>query len=101
MKRKSLVGLLLVGLLLLVPVLAACGVTTTEIGDGNVETPHVLTGGFANCFICHTGGQSPIPPATDELPAHSIFPLEQCADPRCHPVTAEVAASLVALESEE
>lgn len=100
LKRKSLVGLLVMGLLVMVPVLSACGVVT-EANDDTWETPHVYTGGFENCFICHTGGQSAIPPADSEKVRHSQFPLETCSRPECHPLTDEVAASLAALERAE
>lgn len=102
LKRKSLVGLLAMGLLVMVPVLSACG-SVTEANDGNyLDTPHAFTGGFENCFICHTGGQSAIPPAESELvPRHSQFPLEMCTRPECHAVTEEAAVSLAALERAE
>jgi hypothetical protein len=96
LKRKSLFGLLAMGLLVAVPILSACSVATTELGDGVWETPHVFTGGFENCFICHTGGRSATPVAT-----HRDFTLEKCSEPLCHPLTAEVAASLAALENAE
>lgn len=96
LKRKSLFGLLAMGLLVAVPILSACNATPTVLGDGAWETPHVFTGGFENCFICHTGGRSATPVAT-----HRDFPIEKCSAPECHPVTAEVAASLAALENAE
>ncbi len=93
MKKKSVIGLLAVALLVIVPILTACNVTTV-IGDGTWETPHSLTGGYANCFICHTGGLSATPPST-----HLTFTLEQCARPECHPVMEGVEVSLATTES--
>lgn len=95
MKKKSAIGLLAVALLVIVPILTACNVTT-EMGDGTWETPHIVTGGFASCFVCHTGGLSAIPVST-----HIAFTDAQweLLFSQCHPLTDEVAASLVALES--
>lgn len=93
MKKKSVLGLLAVALLMIVPVLTACAAMTTEVGDGTWETPHVLTGGYANCFICHTGG-----PSANPISTHRDYALEKCAEPLCHPLMAGVEAPEIAVE---
>jgi hypothetical protein len=83
LKKKSVIGLLAVALLVVVPLITACGVTTTEILDAKWETPHIVTGGFANCFICHTGGASPI------SLTHLDYVIDDdntCFRAGCHPV---------------
>ncbi len=86
MKNKFVFYLLLVGLLSLVPVLAACG-QTTEPDDGESTIPHEvdLQLGLTNCLACHTGGPQAVP--VD----HSIYPLETCTVPGCHLLSGEVA----------
>ncbi len=83
MKKKSVIWLLAVALLVAVPLLTACGVQTTVVGDTTWETPHSVTGGFSNCFICHTGGTSPI--SLIHL-SYVIDDDNTCYRAGCHPV---------------
>ena len=86
MKNKFVFYLLLIGLLSIVPVLAACG-QTTELGDDESVIPHELDLqlGFANCLACHTGGPQAVPAD------HSIYPVKACTVPGCHLLSGEVA----------
>lgn len=79
MKSKYMFWLLLVGLLGLVLILAACD-QTTEPNDGVRTIPHSLKLGSANCITCHTGGLHAVPAD------HTIdeYPLETCSLPACH-----------------
>ncbi len=93
MKKKSVIWLLAVTLLLVVPLLTACGVKTTEVLDAKWETPHIVTGGFDNCFICHTGGTSPI------SLTHLDYLIDEdntCFRSACHPVMEGVEAPEIA-----
>ncbi len=83
MKNKFVFYLLLVGLLIIVPVLAACG-QTTELDDGVSTIPHDLGVRFENCLACHTGALQT--GELEELPAlHSEYPVKLCSSPACHP----------------
>ena len=77
MKNRFVFYSLLVGLLIILPVLVACG-QSTELDDGEATIPHDLGVGFDNCLTCHTGGLHAVPAN------HSIYPLETCTVPGCH-----------------
>ena len=88
MKNKPVFYLLLVGLLIIVSVLAACD-RTTELDDGESTRPHDLGVGFENCLACHTSilhaGE------LENLPAlHSEYPAQLCSSPSCHPQSSVV-----------
>lgn len=83
LKNKSVLWLLLVGLLIIMPVLAACG-QTTKLNDDESTIPHDLELGFENCLVCHTGGLQAVPAN------HNIYPLETCTVPGCHLLSGEV-----------
>ncbi len=83
MKNKFVFYLLLVGLLSMGLMLAACG-QTTELDDGESTIPHDLGVGFENCLVCHTGGLQT--GELEGLPAlHSEYPVRLCSSPSCHP----------------
>ena len=77
MKNKSVFWLLIVGLLILVPALAACG-RTTESGDLVFNIPHDTDWGFENCLACHAGGLYAMP----DDGSHDGRTTDLC--PTCH-----------------
>lgn len=81
MKKKSTLCLLILGLLILVLVLAACGRTSAS-GDRVKTIPHSVGWGFTNCLVCHSGGDLALPAAF-----HPTNPTnEECQNPGCHSV---------------
>jgi len=81
MRNKTLLSLLILGLLILVIGLAACGRTSVP-GDRVNTVPHDVDWGFTNCLVCHTGGDIALPPIF-----HPTNPTnEDCLNPGCHSV---------------
>ena len=81
MKKKSILCLLILGLLILVLVLAACGRISAP-GDRVKTIPHGVEWGFTNCLVCHSGGDLALPAVF-----HPTNPTsEECQNPGCHSV---------------
>lgn len=79
MKNKSVIWVLIAGLLIMVSILIACTADITlEIIDGKPVMKHELDMGYENCFSCHTGGLYQVPAA------YADMPIELCASPACH-----------------
>jgi cytochrome c5 len=72
----SMLGLLT---LMLVPASCSSYVAPTSI---IIPTPHGTNLGFANCLVCHTGGEYPIP--SDAI--HFNADIGTCTLLSCHPV---------------
>ncbi|MBN1369109.1 MAG: hypothetical protein JW954_02585 [Dehalococcoidaceae bacterium] len=84
-KRLSLV-LFFALVLLLIPVLAACGYEA-ESGDGAKHIPHDVDMKFENCWVCHTGGNFPAGAEYPYRTDHAAYPLIMCSSPACHSTT--------------
>ncbi len=79
MRNKTLLSSLILGLLILVLGLAACGRTSVP-GDRVKTIPHDVDWGFTNCLVCHTGGDIAQPAIF-----HPTNPTnEECLNPGCH-----------------
>ena len=79
MRNKTLLSSLILGLLILVLGLAACGRTSVP-GDRVKTIPHDVDWGFTNCLVCHTGGDIAQPAAF-----HPTNPTnEECLNLGCH-----------------
>ena len=81
MKLKSnlKICLLILGLLILVLSVVACG--RTSVPDDRVNTiPHEVDWGFTNCLVCHTGGDIDLP-----VIFHPTNPSnDDCLNVGCH-----------------
>ncbi|UCE98025.1 MAG: hypothetical protein JSV74_01470, partial [Dehalococcoidia bacterium] len=83
MKNKAKILFLILGTLILVIGITACG-RTSLTGDGIRLMPHDAGWGFTNCLLCHTDGELAIDP---ELVFHQVNPTnEDCLIPGCHEV---------------
>ena len=80
MKNESKSLLLILGLLVLVIGLSACGYISTP-GDGIVAIPHSIDWGFTNCLVCHSDAA---------LDTHADFTLYLCSTPACHPLMSDL-----------
>ena len=79
MRNKTLLSSLILGLLILVIGITACGRTSVP-GDRVKTIPHDVDWGFTNCLVCHTGGDIALPAIF-----HPTNPTnEECLNPGCH-----------------
>ncbi len=84
MKNKSMLTLLIAGLLILATVATACS-NYMPPTDAPFLTPHNIDLGFSNCLVCHTGGEYPIPV---DIYHPSGITNDTCISPICHPLLA-------------
>jgi len=79
LKSNLEICLLILGLLILVLSVVACGRTSVP-GDRIKTIPHEVDWGFTNCLVCHTGGDIALP-----VVFHPTNPTnDDCLNPGCH-----------------
>ena len=87
MKNKSRSVLLILGLMVLVIGLSACGYVSTR-GDDTRAIPHSTDWGFTNCLVCHADGD--IVAGGNKADTHVSYTIELCLNPACHPLMSDL-----------
>ncbi len=88
LKNKMMFGFIATGIALIFVVIFLCAFATANTGSGSIED-YMLNLGYKNCFMCHAGGEIPVPVAHC-----SNATVNQCLD--CHIDMRIIEANIIA-----